>query len=91
VCIDRSCALESVFRGLWIHTLKAQLALRKHICASLAAQFENPNSKSARRTRLAYLWDETTKEVNLLQLFSDLLEREEREKRGNANFGATVQ
>jgi hypothetical protein len=91
VRIDWSCALVSTYSGLWIQTLKAQVALRKHICASLAQEFEDPGTASARKTRLAHLWDETTKEVNLLQLFSDLLEREEREKRGEASFGAAIQ
>jgi hypothetical protein len=66
--------MEPAFRKLWIATLKAQLALRQFICESLAEEFEDPSSTSAGRTRVAYLWDETTKDASLVQLLVDLLE-----------------
>jgi hypothetical protein len=39
-CIDWSPTLESIVRKLRVHTLKAQLALRLHVCAALAKEFE---------------------------------------------------
>lgn len=78
--------MEPVARKLWIDTLKAQVALRQYICASLAMEFEDPSSTSSRRTRLAYLWDETTRESNVVQLLVDLLERHEREENGGPSF-----
>jgi hypothetical protein len=78
--------LESAFRKLWIDTLKAQVALRKFICESLAEEFEDPSSTSARKARLAYLWDGAIKDTNLIQLLMDLLERQEREENGEPSF-----
>ena len=64
---------------LWITNLKAQVALREYMCASLAKEFENPDTPSTRRTALAYRWDATLKEGHFLQLLIDLLEKQERE------------
>ena len=78
--------MEAAVRNLWINTLKAQLVLRQFICESLAEEFEDPSSTWARKTRLAYRWDKTTKEANLVQFLVALLERQEREENGEPGF-----
>ena len=83
--------MEPAVRKLWINTLKAQVVLRQFICESLAEEFEDPSSTSARKTRLAYRWDQTTKEANLVQFLVALLERQEREENGDNSFVPVTQ
>jgi hypothetical protein len=73
--------LESVIHKLRIHTLQAQLALRQHLCASLAKEFEAGNLTVEQKAALAHRWDDTLKESWVLQLMIDLLERQEKEGR----------
>ena len=83
--------MEPAVRKLWINTLKAQVVLRQFICESLAEEFEDPSSTSARKTRLAYRWDQTTKEAYLVQFLVALLERQEREENGDNSFVPVTQ
>lgn len=82
--------MEPILRELWIHTLRAQAALRRQICASMARELEARTSTPERRSRLGYLRGESIKEADLLQLLADLLEREEREGRGEPSFVRSV-
>lgn len=76
--ISRGQSLESVIPKLKIQTLKAQLALRSFVCASLAQEFDTAMLTFEQRAILAHRWDETLKESHVLQIMLDLLERQER-------------
>ena len=72
--------MESMIQKLRIQALQAQLALRQHLCASLAEEFESPKLTVKPRTALAHRRDDTLKESHVLQLMIDLLERQEKER-----------
>ncbi len=74
--------MEAIIRKFWIHTLKAQLALRQQICAILSLEFEAAGLTFGQRAALAHRWDDTLKEGYVLQLMIDLHERQEKEEHG---------
>jgi hypothetical protein len=68
--------VESIIRKLRIHTLKAQLALRRFVCETLAERLENGDLTVAEKLALARRWDDVMKEVHDLRL---LLESQEQQ------------
>jgi uncharacterized protein with PIN domain len=71
--------LESVFRSLKIHSLKAQVAQRHLCCASLHSQFKTESLTKEQRSEITRRWVESFRESHVLQQMVDLLEKQERE------------
>ena len=70
-------AIEPVIRKLAIQSLKAQLILRQFLCAFLARELEIEGLTANQKAELAYRWDKTLKESQILQLTLDPLEWQE--------------
>ena len=75
--------METIIHEFGIQTSIAQLALRQHLCASQAKEFEAGTLTVEQKAALAHRWDDILKETYVLQLMLDLLERKEKEERGD--------
>ena len=72
----RSWALESIIQMLRIEMLKAQLASRRYICASLANEFETSTLTECQRAALVHRMDNALKESHAVQLTLDLMAKQ---------------
>jgi hypothetical protein len=83
--------LEFIIRKLRVQNLTAQVALRRYVCEFLAREFQTPTLTTHERAALAHRWDISLKESYVFQLMLDLIERQEKEERGDVSRGtATV-
>jgi len=71
--------LESIIHKMKIQMLKAQLASRRYICASLANEFEIRALTGGRRAALVHRLDNALKKKHAVQLLLDLAARQQRE------------
>ncbi len=74
-----------MIRKLRIRTLRAQVAQCKHICESLAEQFESETLTTEQKAALARRWDETLKESHALQVTLDSLEKLQKRANGDGS------
>lgn len=79
--IEWSPALKSTIPKLRIHYLKAQLAKRQHVRASLIKEFEAESLSIKQRAVLAHCLGDAQRESHVLQLMLDLLERQKKQER----------
>ena len=78
--------MELIISKARIQALIAQMVLRQFHRESLAKEFETEYLTTIQKAGLAYRWDDILKESHVLQLMIDLLERQEKEERGRAEF-----
>jgi hypothetical protein len=71
---------------LQIHYLKARLAVCEHVCTSLAHEFDREGLTVDEKTAIAARWSAVMKDGYVLQLMMDLLNRLDRESRGEPSF-----
>ncbi len=78
----RSCrkAVEEIVGRLQIQTIRAKLELCRIVCASLAAQFDNPQLSCREKAIIAGQWDKLLIEGDILAFFLELLRRRGREQ-----------
>jgi hypothetical protein len=61
--------------------MKAQLGLRRFICASLAKEFEVGSLTAEQKVAIAHRLDDALRESDVLRLALDMMERREREEK----------
>ena len=75
---EPSRALETYTRRNRIQSLKAELDYRRGACASIEREFERCALSRDHKADLLQHWEDTVKEMHLLETTLGLLEREER-------------
>lgn len=66
--------------------LKARLAVCEHLCQSLAQEFDRVGLTMDEKTAIAARWNALMNDGYLLQLMMELLNRQDRESRGEPSF-----
>ncbi|MFZ2021692.1 MAG: hypothetical protein WCC31_12285 [Terracidiphilus sp.] len=76
--------MESFVCKLRIRKIEQQLELCQHICEASAREFDTATLTALQWAAVAHRWDEALKASHVLQLTIDLLKRQEREERDEA-------